>query len=362
MQEERNAMSTVIGRTFVALHARIKDPVPTRCPVVGGKDKDRVFSQPAILQIRSELADVFVDICDHAVELLNTLRLPIRIRLAVFRRASLGAVRRVGRQVNEEWLVLLDGLVNELRGRIEEHIRAVAFHFCGLAVFVVGVVQVAVVPIIRQHADRATVVTQHLIESTVFRAKRIVVAQVPFAEHARRVASLFEGGTDDVFVGPCNEVGRKHIVNPSPIRIPASHQRGARGDAVRRCVVIVQPNTLCSQLVNVGCSDPLVTVCRKVTIPLVIRHDQDDVGFVGQTCAAAQKKSGCCKSTEMASVLGHHVLPCLARSWRCFPGVRCSRVRRRLTVKRFFTSLERLGWLWPRRSDPESGSRRRVRH
>ena len=72
------------------------------------------------------------------------------------------------------------------------------------------IVEIAVVPVICQHTDRATVVSKHLIEPTMFRPKWIVVTQMPLAEHSRRVASILKGGAHDEFVGSGNEVRRKY--------------------------------------------------------------------------------------------------------------------------------------------------------
>ena len=63
----------------------------------------------------------------------------------------------------------------------------------------VGIVEVSVVPVVGRFGDGATPMAKHLLEASIFRAVRIVVAQVPLAKHAGGVAGLLK----DLAQGDC---------------------------------------------------------------------------------------------------------------------------------------------------------------
>ena len=184
------------------------------------KDENGVLVEALSFKPFTELADVFINFRDHSVEGCQALGFSLLVWFGVRRRTNPRPVRCVGRQINEERFILLHSLINELPCCGKEHIRAIAFDFRGNAILEECVVEITVVPVIRQHTDRASVVTQHLIEPTMFGAKRVIVTQMPLAEHSSRVASVLKGGAHDEFVGPRNEIGRKHVVNAGPVSIP----------------------------------------------------------------------------------------------------------------------------------------------
>jgi hypothetical protein len=70
----------------------------------------------------------------------------------------------------------------------KEDIGAVARELLGPAVVIVGVVEIAVSPIIRNLADAAAAVDENLLKAAILRPEWAVVAEVPLAEDGRRVA------------------------------------------------------------------------------------------------------------------------------------------------------------------------------
>ena len=161
------------------------------CAVVGHKDEDGVVGDTQFVERGLQLAEVFVDVGDHAVEagavfvwggvavLLDVVRLDVE-----------RSVRRVGGDVAEEGPVGV--FYDKASALAEEHVRAVALVRGGDAVFEIGVVKVVVAPGIARVADAAAGVVDGFGKAALVRAVGRAVAEMPLAEVAGTVASTSE--------------------------------------------------------------------------------------------------------------------------------------------------------------------------
>jgi len=65
--------------------------------------------------------------------------------------------------------------------------------------------------------------------------------------------------------------------------MPAGHHAGSRGRTIEvRCVKAIQPQAGFGQRVEVGRLEIGMAVVARVTLTLIIRHDEDDVGSRGR--------------------------------------------------------------------------------
>ena len=110
------------------------------------------------------------------------------------------AVRCIGGYVGEEWFAGFFLGLDEAGGVVKKDIGAESFDGCGFTVVPVRAIEVGVVPVVRCLADAATSVAQDFGEAAVFGSVWIVIAEVPFAEHAGGVAGVFEDFPDGDFI------------------------------------------------------------------------------------------------------------------------------------------------------------------
>ena len=91
-------------------------------------------------------------------------------------------MRGVGGDIGKERFVFVG--LDEFHAFVKPDIGAVTGETPVLAVDDIGIVKIVVAPIIRGLADSAGFVVDGVLESAVFRAEGIAVAEMPFAEQA----------------------------------------------------------------------------------------------------------------------------------------------------------------------------------
>jgi hypothetical protein len=96
----------------------------------------------------------------------------------------------IGGQIDKEGTVAVP--LDELERLVEPDVGGVAFHRLGNAVAEVSVVVEIVAEGVAHMSEDTTAVVQGLLEALVVRPQRVVVAQVPLAEHPRAVPRLRE--------------------------------------------------------------------------------------------------------------------------------------------------------------------------
>ncbi|OPZ09032.1 MAG: hypothetical protein BWZ10_02596 [candidate division BRC1 bacterium ADurb.BinA364] len=246
--------------------------------VVGHENQNRVFGQAPFLQAGHQAADVFVDVLDHAVELGHRFRhAAFDVGLAVFFGDIQRTVRRVGRNIGEERPVFVS--LDELQGRPEKHVGAVAPIGLPLAVVAQHVVEVIVAPVVRTLADSAAAMDQDLLEAAILRTERIIVAQVPLAEDSRAIARRGKNIGHGRFAGLQHRAPHDGVPNADARRIAPGHQRRACRRARRIDMEIGQPKTLAVQAVQIRSADHGVAVAAQVAVALVVGHHQHDIGL-----------------------------------------------------------------------------------
>ena len=115
------------------------------------------------------------------------------------------------------------------------------------------------------------------------------VTEVPFADHAGRVAGALEelGEGDfgfrqvEIVFGTALAVGGWVFRHAAAERIAARHQRRARGSAIRRgAIELGETCTRRGETVNVGGLESWMAVTAEITVTEIVGKDDDDVGSV----------------------------------------------------------------------------------
>src|SRR5690606_16202536 len=183
--EERHTVTALVEATLLSPHGCVEDLVAAVGAVVGKKDEDRVVAEAGPLEIILELADVLVEIGDHA----KKLRRP---RAFVWLRVSvLDPTRRVwnvGCEMGEKGLTCFLAASHPAHRLAKPDIGAVALELLELAVLSIRVVEIVVRGMIRDRCDAPGAVPHRVAESAVDRPVRIAVAEMPLARKARAVS------------------------------------------------------------------------------------------------------------------------------------------------------------------------------
>jgi hypothetical protein len=120
--------------------------------------------------------------------------------------------------------------------------------------------------------------TDPFVKSAVDRAQGIVAAEMPLAEMSGPVARVSEnfchGWPSSFQTAPTTY----RVPNVHSVGIAARHQGRAGGRACRIDVKIGEPSTLAMQLVEIRCLQNRAAVTGKVTVTLVVSHDENDIG------------------------------------------------------------------------------------
>jgi hypothetical protein len=172
---------------FAPAHASVEYVESAGGAVVGHEDDDGVVVEAGLAQKGIELADVLVEIGDHAEEVLREAGAVVGI--GVFFGDPCGAVGNVGGEVAEEGLVFGLAFGHPLHGLGEPEVGAVAFELLHLALIVVAAIEVVVVEFGGGGEAPAEVIFGGF-KAALHGAVGIVVAEMPFAEESCAVAVL----------------------------------------------------------------------------------------------------------------------------------------------------------------------------
>ena len=187
--DERHTVATVILASLLAPHPGVEHVCTSRRAVVGCVNEERVLSHTEIGQHLPQAADVVVDVGDHPEEGCNRRRL-IGIEIEILLRTVQRPMRRVGADIGEERLLLLDRRLDKVLCGQEEHIRTEALSLNNLAVVEVVPIEVGVIPDVWRLPNTTTAVSIHLRKATVFWTVGEVVAKVPLTKHPSCVAAV----------------------------------------------------------------------------------------------------------------------------------------------------------------------------
>ena len=92
---KRHSVTTLVGASFFTLHPGIENLGATGCPVVSRKHEDRIVLDSKFFDQFASLANVVVDVGNHAEEGSDFVRLSC-IHVGVFFRAMQRAMRCIG--------------------------------------------------------------------------------------------------------------------------------------------------------------------------------------------------------------------------------------------------------------------------
>lgn len=198
-------------------------------------------------------------------------------------------MRGVEREVEEKGFVLL--LFDETHALTEPDVGAVAFKLLKLAVSLVDVVKIVVAPVVGGLADAAATMPDDVLEAPVLRAMRRVVAQMPLADHAGDVASVGQEVCQSLFV-PMHQGATGTGPEGSRVaHVVSGHERSPGGRAEGADMEIGEAHRFGVKAVEVGGLEDGVAVTGEITVALVVGHDEDDIGTLGETMGSAVEET-----------------------------------------------------------------------
>ena len=245
-----------------------------------------------------QLADVDVDVVDHAEKILSVRRQPfVRIERLVLGFCDVGPVRGVGGDIGEEGLARFPASVDPPGRLLVENIRAVPLRLHEGVVVQDCRVEVSVAGRVATGAgiglpDAAAAMDENLVEAAVAGLILGFVAQVPFTEDA--------GGVTDGLQN-LRERGRlqgesltlQDGVGDAVLELVTAGQqtrprRGAGGGDMK----ILKTHALGPQPVEVRRLEQRVAMRREVAVTLVVGQYEDNIRLSAEKALA----TGLCKS------------------------------------------------------------------
>jgi len=211
-------------------------------------------------------------------------------------------MRRKGRQVDEEGRILALAL-NVPHRLIEKYVGRESLVAHPLPVPQHGVVELGVAPVVVDRAGAAAVDRQRFLETAVFGRVPAPISDMPLPEQGRSIPGRFEP------VGHRRHVGAQDVLaagghgDPRPQRVQPRHQRRARRAAERMHVEVHQPDAFVGQPVDVRRLHHGIPRAAQITVSLVIRHDEDDVGTLSRNRGDAQYA---CRDCSCADPIPKH--------------------------------------------------------
>ena len=303
-EEARDAVAALPHLGFMPAHAAVVDiggGLRSRA-IVTEIQYDRIFLKTVLHEKLLQPAHIFVDIRNLSVirsrhfDLCPVGPFPfpdVGIRFRVFLGNTIGNMRQIVCQIDEEWLIIFFACRHVFHRLSEPDVAGIALVAdIGAVMFqhrihirllrTLSGVQRAVCPIRSQRRESPGTERQDFLEPAVLRAVGIAVTHVPFAEEAGRIAGISKiiGQHRNVFPnhrspGIDRRAAVLHGVHPG-------HQLPSRRRAHRRDMEIGEADALRVQFVHVRCFEKRMPVGSDVSIPLVVRQDDDDVGLVGR--------------------------------------------------------------------------------
>ena len=191
-------------------------------------------------------------------------------------------VRRIGGDVGEEALTARHAFRHPAHGPVEVDVRAIALERFQAAVVEenrVGVLAFAAGRIGRL-ADPAAAVHERFGETLVHRTHRVVVAEMPFAEDARRVAGVAEYLGQRRFLWLHHRPSDVCIDGSRAVVVPAGHQARARRSADGMNIEVRHRAAAFCHRVDVRGHDDGIAGGAEVTVALIVGYDDDNVRSV----------------------------------------------------------------------------------
>ena len=175
---------------------------------------------------------IVIYIGNHPIEIgaLRWQSLPT-IHLAVGIGNAKRPMRRVRRHITEKWT--LSVAFNKRHRLLKPDIGAVAIIRLFRAVSKVGIVKIVVTPVIRRLTDTAAAVVEGFFKPSVVRPERIIIAEVPFAEHAGFIAVAPENIRHRDFIAAEERAAADGMPHAGGVAVMPSHDAGARWGAGR---------------------------------------------------------------------------------------------------------------------------------
>ena len=292
MDEEGDSMTTIVDGRFPTAHSGIVSfhrqaieravigifPIKNetrRRPVVGHENENGILGEFEVGQFLAKASHVVIDVGDHAEEVwIGDLRVAF-VRLGPFFRNAVGAVWGVEREIEEEGLCLV--FFDKAHAFAKPNIGAVALELFELSVSLVGVVKVVVAPVVGGLPDATAAMPDDILKAAILRAMGRVVTEMPFAHHAGGVARVRKEIGDGFFVPMHHRATGAGAEGASVTGVVSGHQCGARRSADGTDVKVSEANRLCVEPIEMWGFQNRIPVAAQVTIPLVVRHDDDHV-------------------------------------------------------------------------------------
>ena len=276
-----------IGRALLGAHARVEDLHSGGAAIVVHEDHQGVLGDTECFDLGHQLADIQVDVVDHAEEVLGVLAETLAlVQRGVFRLCIVGSVRSVGRDISIE-RTLGRGLAFDPLGRLfEEFVGAVPLGLHELAVMQQSR---AVIRILRHVttatrialADPTGAMDVHLVEAAPARLILGLVAKVPLAEDTGPITRLLQLlGQRHRAEG--HALALQNRVGDSVLEFVAPSQQGAaRRRTSRRDLEVGEADALAAKLVQIRGLEDRVPMRAEIAVTLIVRQDEDDVRSLG---------------------------------------------------------------------------------
>ena len=186
-------------------------------------------------------------------------------------------MRSVQREVGEERPVAV--LLDPLEAFAEEYVGAIAFVLLDDVVVRVPIVEVVVAPGIGRLRGAAAPADDRLVEAAFVWPEGEVVAQVPLAEQACRVAVVLEDLRQRRLLESHDRAAGERRRDAAAEGVAPGQQPGPGGSAQRVNMEVREPHRVGMESVHVRRVDDSIAVAAEVAVALVVGDHQDDVGF-----------------------------------------------------------------------------------
>ena len=276
-----------VGGTLGRPHAGIKDLHSRRAAIVVHENDQGILRDSEGLKFRQDLADVLIDVVQHAEEVLGVLAESFAlVKRRILRAGVIRSVRGIGRDVSVEGTFGRGFAFDPLRGLGEELIGAITSSLHELTVMedrrtVIRITRDVAAAAGIALADAAGSMDEDFVEAALVRLILGFVAEVPLAEDTGAITGLLQllgqrGGAQGHPLTFQDGVGDAVLEF-----MPSGQQRAARRSAGRRDLEVGEADALATELIQVRGLEDRVPVGADVAVTLVIGQDEQDIGPVG---------------------------------------------------------------------------------
>ena len=268
--EQRHAAAAFVNARLAAPHARVVQLDARRAAVVGEEHDDRIAGQLEFVECGQQPPHVVVDVLAHPVKgghvVGQTLGVEsVEVPVRHLERRMRGVVGDVAEQR------LLAARTQKANRLVGQHVGDVALRRNRLsAANQLGVEIVVDVPVVE---------TEELVEPLAGRRVGELFAVVPFAEARGAIAAGAQRFGQGDLVPPHRLLAVRHAPHAAPQRVAARQQSRSRGRAKRIDVEPLELHAGLGQGVDVGRLQVGIAVQAEIAVALIVRHDQQDVGF-----------------------------------------------------------------------------------